>query len=79
MFTYVVSFYGLLVPTANILLILAFTVLYWVDKYNLFRRSSIVVEIDFFTIKASFAFLEFSLLIYMVGYILWDLMVHFDS
>jgi hypothetical protein len=42
-FTYVVSFYGLLVPTATLMLIVAFIVLYWVDKYNLFRRSSIVV------------------------------------
>ena len=68
-----------MVPLATFIVILVFSAGYLIDKLNLFRRSSNVINIDFFTIKASLAFFEFSLLIYILGYIYWDYTTHFDS
>lgn len=44
MIAFTVSFYGFLVPLATPIAIVVFFLEYWVDKYNLFRRSS---PIDF--------------------------------
>ena len=57
-----------MVPVAAFILILLFSAGYYINKFNLFRRSYNVINIDFFTIKASLAFFEFSLLIYTQGY-----------
>jgi hypothetical protein len=56
-FTYTISFYGVLVPTATFIQILAFIGVYWLDKHNVYKRSSNSINIDFFTIKASLALL----------------------
>jgi hypothetical protein len=37
-FSYAIYFYGFLIPEATIILIIAFFLLYWINKYNLFRR-----------------------------------------
>lgn len=44
MITFTISFYGFLVPLATPIAIVIFFLEYWVDKYNLFRRSA---PIDF--------------------------------
>jgi hypothetical protein len=46
-----------LVPTATLIQILVFIAVYWLDKYNVYKRSSNTINIDFFTIKASLALL----------------------
>jgi hypothetical protein len=46
-----------LVPTATFIQILAFIGVYWLDKHNVYKRSSNSINIDFFTIKASLALL----------------------
>jgi len=43
-FTFVVSFYGFIVPSATLIMIAIFFIQYWVDKYNLFRRYSSPVD-----------------------------------
>ena len=43
-FTFVVSFYGFIVPSATVIMIGIFFLQYWVDKYNLLRRYSSPVD-----------------------------------
>ena len=53
-FTFVVSFYGFIAPTATPVLIYIFCLQYWVDKYNLFRRYSCPVDFGAELIKKIF-------------------------
>ena len=41
------SFYSFLVPVATPLLVVFFFISYWIDKYNLFKRSSLSMKFDF--------------------------------
>lgn len=68
-----------MIPLGTLMLIGMFLLSYWIDKYNLFRRCSNVINIDLFTIKASLGLLEFSLFVYILGYVIWDYDIHFDS
>lgn len=64
---YVCSFYSYLTPIATPCLILAFTFQYWIDKYNLFKRSSCKNEMDFFLSRTMFKILEGSLVAFAIG------------
>lgn len=78
-YTFVVSFYGFLVPTATPILIIIFFIQYWVDKYNLFRRFSSPAPFGQDLIRMVLKSFEVSLLIFVVGYIFWGSQVHYDS
>ena len=56
-YLYLASFHSLLVPLASPLLIVVFTIQYWVDKYLLFRRCSMPIDLDEDSFKLVFAFL----------------------
>lgn len=78
-YTFVVSFYGFLVPTATPILIIIFFIQYWVDKYNLFRRFSSPAPFGQDLIRMVLKSFEVSLLIFVIGYVFWGSQVHYDS
>lgn len=78
-FTYVVSFYGFLVPTATPILIIIFFIQYWVDKYNLFRRFSSSTPFGQDLIRIILKSFEVSLLLFVAGFFVWDSFIHYDS
>ena len=74
-----VSFYGFITPLATPTLILSFCILYWVDKYNLFRRFSVPIDFSFeLTNKIVTAF-EISMFLFAGSHFVWDLSIHYDS
>lgn len=78
-FTFVVSFYGFIVPAATGIMLVIFFLQYWVDKYNLFRRYSSPVDFGADLIRRIFKMFEFNVLFFAAGYFFWSFTVHFDS
>jgi len=71
---FLVSFYGYLVPVITPIVFISFIVLYWVDKYNAFRRSSLD---SFDDSRGDFilAIVQLSVLLSAVSYFMWDLSI----
>jgi hypothetical protein len=78
-YTFVASFYGFLLPTAAPALVLIFILQYWVDKYNLFRRSSAPDPLSFEHTRILIKSFEVSIFLFALGYVVWQSEVHFDS
>ena len=78
-FTFVVSFYGFLVPLATPLLILVFAIQYWVDKFNLFKRYSCSIDYGSELIGLIFKYFEISAFLFTIGFLLWDIQIHTES
>jgi len=78
-FTFVVSFYGFIAPTATVILIVIFLLQYWIDKINLFRRYASPVDFGHDLIRWILKMFELNILFFAAGYFLWSLNVHFDS
>jgi hypothetical protein len=76
---FVVSFYGFLVPESTLLLIIFYSLLFWIDKYNLFRRFSFADDLNYRFAEMVLRIFETSLIFFAVGNFAWDLKVHFDS
>lgn len=69
---FLVSFYGFLVPSITPIVFMFFLILYWVDKYNAFKRSSL----DSFEDDRGdliMAILLFSVFLSTLSYFIWDL------
>jgi len=69
---FLVSFYGFLVPVITPIVFGFFIVLYWVDKYNAFKRSSL----DSFDDNRGDRILttiQLSVLLSAISYFIWDL------
>lgn len=79
MYSFVVAFYGYLVPSYTALLIIYFFAHYWVDKYNLFKRFSSPVDFSFELRSHILTVFEFSVFLFAFSYLFWDLMTHHDS
>lgn len=78
-FTFVISFYGILVPLATPILVLIFFLQFWVDKYNLFRRFSYPVDLGPSLNRMIIKIFELSMLMAAVGHMVWDATIHYDS
>jgi hypothetical protein len=78
-FTFVVSFYGFVAPTAVPVLIMIFAIQFWVDKYNLFKRFSCPVDFGAELIKKIFIMFETSIFIFVIGHYVWDLKMNKDK
>jgi hypothetical protein len=78
-FTFVVSFYGFIIPSGTIIMIVIFFLQYWVDKYNLLRRYASPVDYGADLIRWIFKMFEFNILFFAAGYFFWSFDVHFDS
>lgn len=73
---YVICFYGYLVPLIIPITIFAFTLQYWVDKYNLFRRFSSPVDLGYYLTRKMWMAFELSLLFRVVGHYVWSYYLH---
>lgn len=68
-FTYL---YSTLIPIGAVITLVGLICYYWVDKYNLLRRSSISGQISGNIINVSITLLDFTLLLRPVGSIIFD-------
>lgn len=68
---YLISFYGILVPLSVPILLVAFCLQYWVDKYILFKRLSSPVDFGYQLTKLIIKCFECSLLIFTIGNLYW--------
>ena len=78
-YTYVACWYGFLLPLGTPILVIIFFVQYWVDKYNFFRRYSNPVAFGQDLVKLVIQSFEFSLLLFGLGFYLWQSSAHFDT
>ena len=58
--------------------IAVFFLQYWVDKYNMFRRSA-PIDFGYVLSKQIFTIFEATLFFFTFGYFLWDLYIHYDN
>jgi hypothetical protein len=77
--TFVVCYYGYIVPWANPIIIIAFIIQYWVDKYNAFRRYSAPYDLVFEYSERVLCLFEISLIFFSLSHFLWDLDIHYDA
>jgi hypothetical protein len=75
---FTISFYSFIVPLATPIAVGVFIVQYWVEKYNLFRRSS-PIDFGYALGKDIFTIFEVTLFFFTFGYFLWDLHIHSEG
>jgi len=68
---FICSFYGYLLPMITPILIIAFSVQYWVDKYNLLTRCSSPIDMGYFLTNLTWKAFEMSLVLFVLGHIIW--------
>ena len=78
-YTFVVSFYGYMVPLATPVLIFFYVLQYWLDKFNLFKRFSSPMDFSNHYTELMVSLFEVSIVFFAVGHFLWDSSVHFDA
>lgn len=68
-------------PIINIALVIIFFLQYWVDKYNLFRRSSLFYELEYSISRYILKMAEGSILVFAIGsfYFSMRLSTHIDT
>lgn len=71
-----VSFYAYVVPIGIPSMAVIFFFQYWVDKFNLFRRSSLLYQIDFSLSAYIIRMAEFSIFIFAIGINLFSYKIH---
>ena len=64
--------YSTLIPAGVVITLFGLICYYWVDKYNLLRRSSINGQISGSLIHVSLTLLDFTLIIKPIGAIIFD-------
>ena len=68
---YICSFYGYLVPAITPILVIAFSVQYWVDKRNLLSRCSSPIDMGYFLTQLTWTCFEMSLVLFVFGHLVW--------
>jgi len=68
---FLVSFYGFLVPVITPMVFGFFIALYWVDKYNAFKRSSLD-SFDDSRGDIILAIIQLSVVLSAISYFVWD-------
>lgn len=69
---YICSFYGYLLPAITPILLVAFSIQYWVDKFNLLKRCSSPIDMGYFLTKLTWISFEMSLVLYVLGHLVWS-------
>lgn len=64
--------YSTLIPVGAVITVFGLACYYWVDKYNLMRRSSVAGQISGTLINKSLTLLDFTLIIRPIGSIIFD-------
>lgn len=73
---YTASFYSFLAPIGIFALIGIFFIQYWIDKFNLFTRSSMLNNFNYSLSKNVLTLFEGSILIFAAGNFIFSLMHH---
>lgn len=73
---YTAAFYGYLIPIGIPVVLITFIVQYWVDKFNLFKRSSLKYEVSHDLTSKMFKLLQFSVPIYAIGMLLFSIEIN---
>lgn len=68
---YICSFYGFLIPAITPILIIAFSLQFWVDKRNLLHRCSSPIDMGYFLTKLIWSCFEMSLVLFVLGHWIW--------
>ena len=68
---YICSFYGYLLPAITPMLLIALSVQFWVDKYNLTRRCSSPIDMGYFLTELTWKAFEMSILLFVLGHLIW--------
>jgi hypothetical protein len=68
-FTYL---YASLIPVGAFLTIIGLSLYYWIDKYNLLRRSSLTANVSGDMAMFSLKLLDFTLVLRTIGEMLFD-------
>jgi hypothetical protein len=68
----------MLTPLAPIIMLAAFVIQYWLDKFNLFRRNSYPYDLGADLNRMIYKIFRISLLLSAVGHIMWDSLIHLD-
>lgn len=76
---FIISFYGYLVPLAVPLIIIAFIVQYWIDKYNLLKRYSSPVDMGYFLTDLIWKCFEATLILRPIGNYVWGYKIHSNA
>ena len=79
LFTYVACWYGFMLPLGTPIIIIVFIGQYWVNKFNLFRRSSKPAPFSQEIVQLVNKFFGLSLFVFALGFYLWQSSVHFDT
>ena len=74
-FTYL---YATLVPIGAFISAVGVIIYYWIDKYNLLRRSAVTNEVSGKLVVTSMSLLDFTLLFLPVGSLMFDMQVGKD-
>ena len=77
-FTFLVSFYGFLIPLGSLILILIFILKYWVDKWSLFKNCSQLPPFTLAHSRLVIKAFQFNIVFSALGYLFWQSLVHFD-
>jgi hypothetical protein len=73
---YTASFYSYLAPIGVIALVVIFFCQYWIDKYNLFTRSSLFVKFNYSLSRNVLVLFEGSILVFACGNVIFSMMHH---
>ena len=73
---YTASFYSFLAPIGIFALIGIFLIQYWIDKFNLFTRSSMLNNFNYSLSKNVLTLFEGSVLVFATGNFIFSLMHH---
>ena len=77
--TFIIAFYGYIVPFATPLLVVILIVQYWVDKWDIFKRYACPIQYNLSFNELVLRIFEIALCLNSVCFMGWDLYIHFDS
>lgn len=74
--TMVVCFYSYLIPVGTLVLFVSFFLQFWIDKMNLFKRSSHPRNFSFHLTRKILKIFEANILVFALGTLVWGFYVH---
>lgn len=74
-----VFLYSTLIPIGGVIAVFGLTLYYWIDKYNLLRRSKIHGKVSGSYLRTSLILLDITLILRPIGSIIFDLHLRGDA
>lgn len=74
-----VYLYSTLIPIGAVITVAGLFLYYWVDKYNLLRRSKVHGKISGHFIQTSLTLLDLTLIFRPIGSIIFDSQIRYDT